>query len=268
MEPLFHGTAADFSAPTVSSYDQVWWTAPDSAIAQTYIPVARGTVVLNVFTHDMKARVIPCRPGINPLWDIATMIQSELLNSVNADYDAQGHATSYTIGDAHPRVGDICGAIENIFGYLPEDSVNSMVRKYRLHIERTDDLGRQLYAAAAWRLPGFLWIVNQPIGLKLFDMTGSSSGDLADLQYHKIGRFKTLCESGYDGIIVNDFTLSPTWGNVGHTSYGFFAHAIPKLRLSRVPARNLDWGPEPSQFIGVMQSPEYKAWLSDQRRAA
>lgn len=268
MEPLFHGTAGDFASPSASQYDRIWWTAQDSAVAQTYIPPAYATTALVVDAIDMKQRVVPCRPGVSVLWDLATMIQPELLNSVHAEYDIAGHAKSYTIADAHPGVGDICVAIENIFGYLPLDPEDRHRRTYRLRVERIDDLGRNLYAAANWKRPGFLWIVQAPDNLRIFDMTGESAGDLSDPHYHQVNKFTQLREAGYDGVIINDFTSSANWGTVEHVSHGFFAQAIPKLQLTRIPASNFDWGPLPSDFLGVRDSPEFKAWSASQRRAA
>ena len=268
MNTLFHGTPNNYTVAGVSSYDRIWWTATHSVIAQTYIPASRGYVDLHVYPEEMSKRVIPCKPGVCPLWDIATMIQPELLNETRAQYDTRGHAVSYSISDAHPKVADICLAIENIFGYVADPDGRSAVRKYRLRIERIDDLGRSLYAASSWKLPGFLWIIQPPHDLKFYDMTGESSGDLTDPHYHHIHRFIALHEAGYDGVIIDDFAQSPTWGDVAHISYGFFAHAIPKLVSTRIPAKNFDWGPDSADFLGSVISPEYALWLSSQRKAA
>ncbi|MBK6616172.1 hypothetical protein [Ottowia sp.] len=267
MNQLFHGTPDDYAIAAVSGYDGIWWTAPDSTVAQTYIPPAKGFTVLNITNYEMKDRVTPCRPGVSILWDVATMIQPGLLNSVHAQYDITGHATSYTINDAHPTARDICIALENVFGYLPEDPSNSHGRSYRLNIERIDELGRNLFASADWRRPGFLWIVDAPESLKLYDMT-SEPGDLANPQYHELGRFRAIREAGFSGVIINDYTQSRNWGTVGHLSYGFFPDAIPHLLMTRISAKNFDWGPTPSEFLGVTCSPEYLAWLSTQQARA
>lgn len=66
-----------------------------------------------------------------------------------------------------------------------------------------------------------------------YDLTngGDSEGDLTDLDYNKIELFNKISKKGFDGVKINDFAQSDDYGNVGHTSYGFFDKSIKYLDI-------------------------------------
>lgn len=268
MRRFFHGTPLDFKLPAVSFVDRVLWTAQQSAAAQTYIPAANGfCLTQGISMYARKQPVTPHLPGRDVFWDLVLAFRPELEDSLDAVFDNYGRATNYLIANPHPVYQDVIDHIEKTLTYEPF-VLNSQFVSYRLNLEKSLPDGRHVFAPSYWRRVGYLWIVDCPDDLRLYDLTNESAGDLTDPQYRHVSKFHAIEQAGYDGVIIHDFTQTPTWGPVGHISHGFFAHAIPRLSCQRIMASNFDWGPEARDLIGITHSHEYTAWESQQQKVA
>lgn len=89
---------------------------------------------------------------------------------------------------------------------------------------------------------GRLFTVKPKRDMKIYDITfgGKRESDLMDLDYHDLETFKWAEESGYDGIKITDFAQTERYGNVMHTSIGFFKDAIKDLEIEEEDAVHPD----------------------------
>lgn len=121
-------------------------------------------------------------------------------------------------------------------GYEPtyESSDNNF--SWKLKMKKTDD--GYVILPSDYREVGRLLIIKPKEDLRIFDLTegGRVSGDLMDLDYHKLDLFRKVEEEGYDGIKINDFAQIESEGNFGHHSIGLFESTIPKLDIVSIPA--------------------------------
>jgi hypothetical protein len=230
---LFHSTGEPFEEKDLrgGGYDAIVWTTTDSAISQTYIPVAGS----QVYTQTSSFLIPSQDPTI-------TNLQKKLgLEFDDITWGRGGRADSYRIlknpfqdiNDAHDSYYDtvplknqrINDYIMNTLGYKPtgEDYNNNYSWKLKMD-------GREI-VPANYQMKGRLFILVPNQDLNVYDMTygGSIDGDLTDLDYHKTDFFDELMKKGYDGVKINDFAQSNDQGNFGHTSIGLFKQALGKV---------------------------------------
>lgn len=256
---LFHSTGEPFDEKDLrgGGYDRILWTTTDSAISQTYIPIAGS----EMFTQTSSL----LQPSKDP-----TIIQFQ--KKIGLEYDditwgPGNRAQSYRVAknpfkdieDAHDslyetmplknqRVNDY---LMNTLGYKPKGQDYNNNYSWKLKMSGNEIL------PADYRMKGRLFILIPNQDLKIFDMThgGSIEGDLTDLDYHKLDTFDELMKRGYDGVKINDFAQSNDQGNFGHTSIGLFKQALGKLDkevVQDVVHHDLD------PLYGHWQSPEYQ----------
>lgn len=266
---LFHGTVEPLEGPIrPGGYDGVFWTADNSAVAQTYIPCAGSTVTCSVTSYEMDYAVSPPRrqgSDSDPFRVLARRIGPV---AHDPRYDEHGRLQSWKVPDGAVTYRQVCEYIERELGYGNRDDLCvGGDRCYTLLTDGWDDVSREdRIVAADFRKKGTLLIVEGHEQMRLLDIS-RGEGDLTDPQYHRLKIFEQAAADGYDGIAIDDFCQTKSRGNVGHRSWGFFAHAIPKLRIETIEACNFDWGPGWSD-TRVTDTPEYAAWLSGRAEEA
>lgn len=85
-----------------------------------------------------------------------------------------------------------------------------------------------------YRRKGQLYIIKPKRKMKLYDMAMNNEPDLTERQYHELDTFEWAMKNGYDGVKINDFAQTEMYGNMGHTSYGFFKDAIKDLDITSI----------------------------------
>lgn len=253
---LFHGSERQFDLPRGGGYDGVFWTASDSATAQNYIPASGSSIQTAPMDYQLKEKL---RPRQNdPFTSIAASMG---FVAQDVKWDALGQASSYRYPpQGMPTYGDICDHIEKVLGYEPTDGRRGA---YRLKAASWSAQDQQSEIVRSdFKMPGHLYIVTGHESMRLHHMS-RGEGDLTDVQYNKLSSFQQMKEAGFDGVVIDDFAQSKTWGNLGHISYGFFPEACNRLKLERISAANFDWGPT-SQDLQVVDSPEFTRWRAAQ----
>lgn len=250
---LFHGTGESLDGQLrPGGYDGVFWTAESSAVAQTYIPAAAGSTYVAIQSHLLDERVRPSRT--DPCYSIAKRIGPA---ARDIWWDEFGRAKAWVIPEGYATYRDVVRHLEETLGYSPR--AGQLDRVYELLVDGLDpETHESQIVPAAYRRPGSLVIVTGFQSMALFDMSRGES-DLQDRQYHAVAKFAELAELGYDGVIIDDFAQSKTWGNVGHRSIGFFAHAMPQLGTEIIPAKRFDWSPT-TGGLQTCDTPELLAW--------
>ena len=113
-------------------------------------------------------------------------------------------------------------------GYTPENKGYKEDYSWRLKM----DEGRIL--PADYRLKGKLFIVKLKRKMKFYDMAMDTEPDLTERQYHELGTFEWVMNKGFDGVKINDFAQTEKYGNMGHTSYGFFKNSMKDLDITSI----------------------------------
>lgn len=254
IERLFHGTLGGLDGPPrPGGYDQVWWTAETSAVAQCYIPATGGTTYVSVSAYELDQGVRPS--PTSPLYALACELGPA---ATGVETDALGRVRSWSMPAGYLTNRDVVRYIEDVLGYSNRGIGGD--RTYELRTLGWDPANGAKVVAADYKAPGSLVIVTGGFeAMRLYDASTGES-DLTDLQYHRTGLFRQLKEAGYDGVVIDDFCQSKTWGNVGHRSIGFFEHAISRLQVEVVSAVRFDWGPERGD-LSATDTPEFLDWL-------
>lgn len=258
IERLFHGTCEPLEGPLrPGGYDGVLWTAETSTIAQTYIPRSGGSTYVSLSKYQLDERVTPSQT--NPLYTIAKMIGPE---ARDVQYDATGRATSWIVPDGYARNADVVRYIEEVLGYRNRDTIGDF--RYELLTNGWNkDTKEHRIVPADFRIPGSLIIVEGFADMRFLDLSRGES-DLTDLQYHLLTTFRRAEAEGYHGVVIDDFAQAePHWGNLGHRSIGFFAHALPALKTTVIPAVRFEFGPNVAD-LAVTETPEYQEWQTAQ----
>lgn len=251
---LFHATCESFDGPPrPGGYDGVFWTAEHSATAQTYIPASGGSTYIRLSSFELESSVRPRRFDV--LYAVAKMIGPE---ASDIRYDDRGDPVSWRQPPGYARVRDVVRHIEEVLGYSNLSNAQG-VFQYEVRTDgRVPGTEDPRVVPADYRMPGSLLIVEGFEGMRFLNMATGES-DLTAVQYHRLKTFRRAEADGYDGIVIDDFAQSKTWGNVGHLSIGFFAHAIPRLAITTIPACRFDWG-ETLAELRVTDTPEYAAF--------
>lgn len=248
---LFHATGEPFEEKDLrgGGYDSIVWTTRDSAISQTYIPVAGAEIYTQSSTF--------LSPSQDPT---ITNLQKDMgLDFDDITWGRGGRAESYRIlknpfgdMDDSSRKQFINNYLQGTLGYKPTSQDYDNNYSWRLKIN-----GNKI-VSADYKMTGRLFILVPNQDLKIYDMTygGSIEGDLTDLDYHKTDIFEKLNEKGYDGVKINDFAQSNDQGNFGHTSIGLFKRALSKVDkeiIQNVVHHDLE------PLVRDYRSPEHKA---------
>jgi hypothetical protein len=225
---LFHGTCEPITGPIrVGGYDGVFWTARQPAIAQTYIPASTGRRLLEKPDGHRLADAVP------PEGTHALLI-AQMGFTPNVTHDAHGRVTRWGYGtNDMVRYADILRYIEQELGY---QAVN---RGYDIKSGYVD--GVETLHHADYKTPGQLFTVLPQEPLRLFNMARGGEPSLQEPDYHRVREFRALAESGYDGVLMHDWAQSPSYGNVGHLSYGLFPGGLAKSVAVGSPATHFDF---------------------------
>jgi hypothetical protein len=247
---LFHGTSARFDdAPRPGGYDGVFWTAEHSTVAQSYISRIGGTVSCWVEAHQLDRPVRPTKH--DPLYLIAKSI-GPVADEVT--WDNWGHAISWRCQPGCITYRQVCAHIEEKMGYKNTSAGSG--RSYEITAGPWDPKTEtQSFVDAGFKRQGTLLIIEGFQGMSFLDIS-LGEPDLQEVQYHSVDVFRRAEQQGYDGVIIDDFTQSKSWGNVGHRSIGFFAPAIARLTTTAVPALRYDW----EDGMAASETSEFLAW--------
>lgn len=258
---LYHGTGEPIIGElSPGGSDGLLWMTDSPAIAQTYIPDS-GLSVLLLLSHRDEEPVVPTPYTI--------AVAKHLGYGVEATWDQFGRAKSWKWHDAGGatagfRTGELCEVLERVLGYVPDRSEQNFHRKYAIKFELVDGVERIL--PADYHAPGEVFVFSPTGGdLRMADWIDGNAreGDLQAPDHLRLGDFRALEEAGYDGVIMPDFCQSETWGNVGHTSWGFFRSGLPKLQLvDSFPATHHDWAETVRGF--PPETTAYLEWLARQ----
>jgi hypothetical protein len=230
---LFHssGEPCDEKDLRGGGYDGIVWTTTDSAISQTYIPVAGSTVFTNtsqLLRPSQDPTVINLQKKFGLEYDDITWGRGgraesyRILKNPFEDIDSKDDSDYNTTPLKNKRLNDY---IMSTLGYKPTGQDYNNNYEWRLKLSGDEIM------PADYQMKGKLFILIPDQDLNVYDMTygGSIDGDLTDLDYHKTDFFDKLEQKGYDGVKINDFAQSNDQGNFGHTSIGLFKQALPKV---------------------------------------
>jgi len=256
---LFHGTGEEFPVEKIrgGSYDQIIWTTEAATIAQNYIPISGGTAFAN-------AQTIRLPNQDTTVQQVQKIIGLEY-DYLDVEWDHIGRAKSFKLPagwDNIPTKEEVVKLLENA-GFEKADVGWDVFKIHHTYQRKPEGVIEHIHAPGE-KLMGRLFIFTVKNPLKIYDMTlgGEREGDLLDVDYHRLGDFKTTEERGYDGVKINDFAQSENYGNLGHTSVGLFERAKKKLDWVVISATNFDWDEDLSQTI----TPEYRDYLERSRR--
>jgi hypothetical protein len=245
---IFHGTSEDVRGELRGGgYDGVLWTAETPAVAQAYIPIS-----------GLEMFVLPdglTRPTKDPHVQALQRAIGIFYDMDEVEWDPHGRLVSWPRprgGGRTPSADEVMDRMERI-GFERPDS------KYQPYRVRVD--GDRILKPGE-KITGTLYVGTVLEPLEIFDATlgGEIEHDLMNPQYNDLGTMRKVRDLGYDGIRIQDFLQSKTWGNVGHQSIGLFPSGIRKVRWTPVPATNYDPPDEPDAERGWGNTPEYQAW--------
>jgi hypothetical protein len=115
-------------------------------------------------------------------------------------------------------------------GHRPSEKFHNDNYRWEIKIGR-DSEGRSTILPPDFKEKGRLFVISPKREMKIYDISTGES-DLTDLQYHKLDLFKELEKKGYDGVKIDDFAQHDKYGNVGHSSIGFFKSSIKDLDMN------------------------------------
>lgn len=253
VQHLFHGTGEPLSGDLrPGGYDGLFWTAETSAVAQTYIPASGGSVLVGVRSFELNDHVRPSQHSA--LYALAKQMGPA---PDDVKWDRHGVAQSWRIPEGCLTNLDVVNHIENVLGYVNKGSGKD--RSYEMLADGWDPLTKEhRIMPATHKRVGSLVIVDGFQSMKFLDISFGES-DLSDVQYHNHSAFQRARESGYDGVVIDDFAQTKTWGNVGHRSIGFFTQAVSRLEKILIPAKRFEWGPTVKD-LEIKDTPEFTTW--------
>ena len=224
-DALFHGTGEEFEGSLKKGgYDKIVWFAEAPDVAQAYIPASGSTITgwIPSYASDND----PIGRDEQALLKIAKMkgYDHEVVRDQHGrpEYVKWTKGKSFTYKMAREAMKEL--------GYDPH-KIGTKLKLYKDEVQ-----------AADFKMPGRVFIAFGVKDLKLFayDEEGPDPG-LVDPQYNHLSAFEKIRHRGYDGIRINDYVSTDTWGPMGHKSIGVFDSGLRKLSVLSFPARNFDW---------------------------
>ena len=158
-----------------------------------------------------------------------------LATLIHIDYEKKIAEQSKILDQLNPeaRKNEIINNKLKALGYKPSRDYGYRNQyDWKLKLKFID--GVETILPADYRSKGRLFILKPKRDFKIFDYAKDSESDLSNPDYHKIGLFRKVEQSGYDGIKIHDFAQVESEGNFGHTSIGIFANSIKDLDIEIV----------------------------------
>lgn len=242
---LFHGTCENIIGNLKPGGDGLFWMAESPAIAQTYIPEAGATMIVNLNSHSPNESI---RPDKGFEYDI---LQQMVQDGYALPYEIKkwngNQAMSWSTFKSI-KYSDLINYIENVLGYQPDER-----GFYRLKLQsNTGDINKFLRKDDYKQ--GNLYMLIGKNKLKIKDIS-QHGFDLSNPAYLQYNIFRNIEKEGYDGVRINDYAQTDNWGNLGHISIGIFKSAISKLQQICIPAKN-----HIISELSNKTTEEFKAW--------
>lgn len=263
---IWHGTGETIEGNLKGgAYDEILWTAETPDISQTYIP-SRPSHQYSLPGPDdwgwdsnvtlREIHLTPQNVETEPLMRVLKEM-GYWYHDFEWDRSSYPNPSSYVLtqpdGSPLPQVEHEEGGMKWTEQKSPTwgDVVTHLHEKYGYPMPAKDDFRFDLKLFVDREtgdiLPGdspstgelYALFAKEP--LKIYDLASGTEGDLMEPQYHALGLFRKLAERGYDGVTINDFLQSKTWGDVGHRSIGLFRSAWDKLEAYSAPAQKYDY---------------------------
>lgn len=244
---LYHGTASKIDGRLKGGkFDNILWTAFNPAVAQSYIPEAGFTSSLRVPSY-LEDCVAP-----EPIWNEIANMAGYSFEVVKRD--ERGEILYWRWINETPTYENLVDYIEDELGYLPDSAY------YELKSTRLED-GTLVIHPANYKREGELYLITIPEDFKVYDMTNIDS-DIDTPQYNELAAFEVIKQKGYDAVLINDFTQSKKWGNVGHVSLGIFTDKVEHISYFSISAKNFDWDSD----LTFQLTPDYIQWFVNQKK--
>lgn len=248
---LFHGTAENITGKLRGGhYDHVLWTADNPVIAQQYIPESGSSVIyIPPDKWELKSRVKPVEAM--PLAHVASLMTNIRLEELERRFNKIGELESWRLPANWPTYEEAMHYLETELGY-PANKRNL--------IKTTFIDNQEVFLPADHKMSGTLYVTSSD-NLRFLSIRRTEDGDLTDLDYHKLDLFQKAADAGYDGVIINDFAQTKTFGNLGHIAYGLLPKAAEKIEWVKIPATHFR-----IDDIDQCQSltPDVETWLQEQ----
>lgn len=254
---LFHGTLEPFENQDLRAVsfggerNKILWVAPDSIMAQAYIPTSGSKTGVNersLLYPTKNPLLIRLQRELDIHYDRLAETEWDHCDRPKSWYPARGWLEGRPLYDRE-TTQELVRRMETL-GYLNEGSQDWP------YWWVADDPQGDPRPAHSYREPGRLFILKTQRDLNILDI---AEGDLLDLDYHRYGDFAKAVQEGFDGVKINDYAQSVDLGNVGHTAYGLFEHVVADLRWDVIPAihREMESCFKSWEFV----SPEYQEYL-------
>ncbi len=280
---LYHGTSERFPLSDLrpGGYDQLCWTTPHPAIAQTYIPTAgmklytftdtlwkpsTDKTIINVqrqfkifydlssFNFDGCSRIISYCPA--PLF---LAIANKKSHYSKKWFKIQDLAKKLKDVDGkkayqlHKLAEEIWGYKEKTLGLYERNYINQQLLKLGYKpIQSMFDKNHQwelpinngMVPRNGWRQPGRLIQLKPLRTLNIFNHTQNKDCcELDSPDYHNLELFAEITKKGFDGIKIHDLCQSNDMGNFGHISIGLTPKGLSACQLQEVSAVHRDLQP-------------------------
>lgn len=221
---IFHGTLEDFSDDLrPGGYDKVAWFADMPAIAQLYIPRSGGTTYA-----DARGLRYPSQQSSTQEIQKAIGIEYDISK---VKWDRHGRPDSFP----SPKGMDDIPSEQEIESRLQQKGWNP--KEHGIYAFRFDG-SRLMKPDEKQQGRLFVGVTKRPMKLWL---KSKGESDLQDLQYHDLSGFEAAKAIGLDGVLIDDFAQSESYGNFGHISVGIFGPALKDIQFKAVPATYEEW---------------------------
>jgi hypothetical protein len=246
---LFHGTGVELKGPVrPGGSDGVFWTAEASAVAQCYIPATGSSAYITIGSFDLDKKVTPQAGNVIDLARQVGPVPFDIKT------DDRGFVRSWRVPENCVTYRELLNYVQDILGYKSTGGGGDF--RFEILTEYRGSTAVPTFLPADYKRPGSLLVVDGFQGMRFLDLSIGES-DLTNPQHTKLDAFRKAEADGYDGVIIDDFAQSKTWGNVDHRAVGFFAGALARLNIEIIPCVRFDWGRE---NLSATDSPEFLTW--------
>lgn len=240
---FYHGTSEPIQGNLrIGGYDSILWTSKNELIARSYIPIGGRFNISND---------LPVRLRFANKYDIDnnnyTLAFFGLeIPEESFKLDDIGKVSYYILPKSHPFYGKSIldklklfdDILQNKFGLTPEKVGDLRLYdgdKYHTYPEyqyRIITHNNKIQHGGQY-IKGKLYKLVAKEDLLIHDYRKSTESDLTNLEYHDLDGFNKINSlKKYDGILINDFAQSDSFGNIAHISFGFFKDSINKFSYS------------------------------------